>query len=38
MVELSAEQDLRFHKVCSLDDLWAGEMQMFESRHSLNCC
>jgi toluene monooxygenase system ferredoxin subunit len=30
MIELSTPPDLRFHPVCSLDDLWAGEVRMVE--------
>jgi toluene monooxygenase system ferredoxin subunit len=30
MADVSSEQDVRFHRVCSLDDLWAGEMQVFD--------
>lgn len=30
MSELATMQEFHFHRVCSLDDLWAGEMRLVE--------
>ena len=30
MTELATMQEFHFHRVCSLDDLWAGEMRLVE--------